>query len=123
MSKQLHLEYDNVYNPSISKYNGASGKIEAFVNMGPTLPPERKGRSTMEELQAKFDELEAAGVFAKPEQANFISCQKAEWREQTRDLLRRGCPVQQTPNVAHAECRQRPPHVVSMAAHNHHRSP
>ena len=40
----LHLEYDDVFNPAVSKYNGASGKIEAFVNIGPTLPPQRKGR-------------------------------------------------------------------------------
>ena len=44
--------------------------------MGPTLPPQRKGRlpqynrSSMEALQAKFDELEDAGVFAKPNQVN-----------------------------------------------------
>ena len=72
----LHLEYDDVFNPAVFKYNGASGKIEAFVNIGPTLPPQRKGRlpqynrSTLEELQDKFDELESAGVFAKPEQVN-----------------------------------------------------
>ena len=72
----LNMEFDDVFNPSISKYNGASGKIEAVVNIGPTLPPQRKGRlpqynrNTLEELQAKFDELEAAGVFAKPEQVN-----------------------------------------------------
>ncbi len=40
----LNLEFHGVFNPSISKYNGASGKIEAFVNMGPTLPPQWKGR-------------------------------------------------------------------------------
>ena len=74
--KALNLEFDDVFNPSISKYNGASGKIEVVVNIGPTLPPQRKGRlpqynrNTLEELQAKFDELEAAGVFAKPEQVN-----------------------------------------------------
>ena len=74
--KALNLEFDDVFNPSISKYNSASGKIEAVVNIGPTLPPQRKGRlpqynrNTLEELQDKFDELEAAGVFAKPEQAN-----------------------------------------------------
>ena len=74
--KDLNFEYDDVFNPSISKYNGASCKIEAFVNMGPILPPQRKGRlpqynkSTMEALQAKFDELEAARVFGKPEQVN-----------------------------------------------------
>ncbi|PFX25025.1 hypothetical protein AWC38_SpisGene10379 [Stylophora pistillata] len=56
--------------------NGASGKIEAVVNICPTLPPQRKGRlpqdnrNTLEELQNKLDELEAAGVFAKPEQVN-----------------------------------------------------
>ena len=72
----LNLEFDDVFNPSISKYNGASGKIEAVVNIGPTLPPQRKGRlpqynrNTLEELQDKFDELEAARVFAKPEQVN-----------------------------------------------------
>ena len=66
----LNLEFDDLFNPSISKYNGASGKIEAVVNIGPTLPPQRKGRlpqynrNTLEELQNKFDELEAAGVFA-----------------------------------------------------------
>ena len=42
--------------------------------MGPVLPPQRKGRmphynkSKLDELQQKFDQLEAAGVFAKPEQ-------------------------------------------------------
>ncbi|PFX17944.1 hypothetical protein AWC38_SpisGene17719 [Stylophora pistillata] len=72
----LNLEFDDVFNPSISKYNGASGKIEAVVNIGPSLPPQRKGRlpqynkNSLEELQNKFDDLEAAGVFAKPEQVN-----------------------------------------------------
>ena len=52
----LNLEFDDVFNPSISKYNGASGKIEAVVNIAPTLPPQRKGRlpqynrNTLEEL-------------------------------------------------------------------------
>ena len=61
-----------MFNPSISKYNGASGKIEAVVNIGATLPPQCKGRlpqynrNTLEELQDKFDELKVAGVFAKP---------------------------------------------------------
>ena len=73
---KLNKKYDDVFSPTIAKYNGASGKIEATVNMGPTLPPQRKGRvpqynrTTLVELQEKFDELEAAGVFAKPEQAN-----------------------------------------------------
>ena len=71
--KALHLQYDQVFSPDVPKYNGASGDIQAVVNMGPTLPPQRKGRlpqynrSNMIELQAKFDELENMGVFAKPE--------------------------------------------------------
>ena len=58
-----------MFKPAVSKYNGAGGKLEAFVNIGPALPPQHKGRlyqykhNTLEELQAKFNELEAAGVF------------------------------------------------------------
>jgi len=69
----LHTEYDHVFNPSIAKYNGASGDIKAVVNMGPAQPPQRKGRipqynrETSIQLQNKFDELEAEGVFARPE--------------------------------------------------------
>ena len=74
--RALNLEYDEVFNPAISKYNGASGSIEAIVNMGPTLPPQRKGRlpqynhDKLVALQNKFDDLEAAGVFTKPERVN-----------------------------------------------------
>lgn len=35
----LLSEYDEVFNPSISGYNGAVGKFEATINMGPVLPP------------------------------------------------------------------------------------
>lgn len=65
-----------VFNPAISLYNGASGPIEAVVHNGPTLLPQRKGRlpqynrNTLEELQDKFEEPEASGVCAKPEQVN-----------------------------------------------------
>ena len=71
-----NLEYDEVFNPAISKYNGATGSIEAIVNMGPTLPPQRKGRlpqynhDKLVALQNKFDAQEAAGVFTKPERVN-----------------------------------------------------
>ena len=47
--------------------------------MGPTLPPQRKGRlpqyarNKLEELQDKFDELEKAGVFVKPEDHNIVA--------------------------------------------------
>ena len=53
----LNLEFDDAFSPSISKYNGASGKIEAVVNIGPTLPSQCEGRlpqynrNTLEELQ------------------------------------------------------------------------
>lgn len=72
----LHREFDQVFNPAISLYNGASGKIEASVNVGPTLPPQRKGRipcynrATLVELQEKCDELENAGVLSRPEDLN-----------------------------------------------------
>ncbi len=71
--RDLHKQYEDVFTPVIHKYNGASGNIKAVVNIGPTLPPQRKGRlphynkETMNDLQNKFDELEASGVFAKPE--------------------------------------------------------
>ena len=66
-------EYDNVFNPQISRYNGFSGPCAVEVNMGPSLPPQRKGRvpqyskDNMDLLQKKFDELEAKGVFTKPQ--------------------------------------------------------
>ena len=73
----LNRQYDQVFNPALSKYNGVSGKIEGIDNMGPVLPPQRKGRlphynrAKLEELQKKFYDLEAAGrAFAKPEQVN-----------------------------------------------------
>ena len=49
---------------------------KAVANIGPTFPPQRKGRLpkyngfTFEDLQNKFDELEATGEFSKPEQVN-----------------------------------------------------
>ena len=74
--RDVHHQYDNVFNPDFPKYNGASGDIYAEVNMGKSLPPQRKGRlpsynkEKLVELQQKFDELEAHGVFAKPEDVN-----------------------------------------------------
>lgn len=66
-------EYDDVFDPRFPGYNGAVGPFKAVVNMGPVQPPQRKGRlplyarDKLQELQHKFDELEDAGVFAKPE--------------------------------------------------------
>ena len=69
-------EYDDVFNPQNTGYNDAVGKFHATVNMGPVLPPQRKGRipqysrDKLVEPQQKFDELEAQGVFCRPEDVN-----------------------------------------------------
>lgn len=69
----LHQSYDIVFDSSIGKYNDASGKLRASINMGPTEPPTQKGRlplynkNNFIELQDKMDELEMQGVLAKPE--------------------------------------------------------
>ena len=53
----LH-DFDTVFDPQITRYNGAAGPIEATVNIGPTQPPQRKGcvpqysRNQLTELQA-----------------------------------------------------------------------
>ncbi len=71
--KETLLEYDEVFNPKFKGYNKAAGPFEAVVNMGPTLPPQRKGRvpqynrNKLSDLQDKFDQLEDLGVFKKPE--------------------------------------------------------
>lgn len=52
-----------------SIYNGASGPLDAKVNMGPIQPPQREDRvpqyskDQLVTLQEKFDELESIGVF------------------------------------------------------------
>ena len=58
-------EYDHVFDPNIKDYNGAEGPFEARVNMGPLEPPSGKARNQLLELQQKFDELEALGVFRR----------------------------------------------------------
>ena len=69
----LLAAHDQVFDPTITGYNGAVGPFEAVVNMGPVQPPQRKGRlpqynhNKLVELQQKFDELEAQGVFQRPE--------------------------------------------------------
>ena len=77
--KSQLLEYDEVFNPCFPSYNNAFGPIRATVNMGPVLPPQRKGRmplygrNQLVELQEKFDELEEMGVFGKPEQLDVVA--------------------------------------------------
>ena len=71
--QSLHAEFDDVFDPAFTGYNGAVGPFEAVVNMGPVQPPQRKGRlplysrSNLVDLQEKFDTLEQQGVFARPE--------------------------------------------------------
>lgn len=71
----LHYKYRSVFDTrTIGLYNGASGPFEVVINMGPSLPPQRKGRlplynrSGFEELQSVIDELDGT-VFMKPEEA------------------------------------------------------
>ena len=72
--RQLVDKFDHVFDPTIVGYNGAAGEFKAVVNMGPVLPPQRKGRlpqysrDRLTELQDQFDELERASVFRKPEE-------------------------------------------------------
>ena len=74
--KALNKYFDDVFDSQPSLCNGASGTIQAIVNIGPILHPQRKerlhlyNRSTPNELQDKFDELKSVGVIAKPEQVN-----------------------------------------------------
>ena len=53
--------------------------LQGVVNMGPTLPPQSKGclpqyaHDRLVELQEKFDHLENAGVFKRPEDVGIIA--------------------------------------------------
>ena len=76
---EINRAYDRVFNPVIPRYNGHSGNIMGHINMGPVSPPQRKGRTPQYNrekllmLQEKFDELEACGVFAKPEEIGVVA--------------------------------------------------
>ena len=71
----VHSMYSEVFDTSLPGYNGKFGAITASVNIGDSLPPQRRGRipqysrSLLSELQHQFDELEKIGVFSTPEQA------------------------------------------------------
>ena len=71
--KDIHSTFDNVFGPVTTGYNGSFGPIQAVVNMGPTPPPQRRGRlplypaKNMQLLQEHLDILEEQGVLAKPE--------------------------------------------------------
>jgi hypothetical protein len=67
-------EFDDVFSPSLPGYNGKAGPFQAVVNIGPVLPPQRKGRipqyshNQLSELQEQFNLLEEQGVFKPPEE-------------------------------------------------------
>ena len=71
---QLHSKYASVFNNDLPGYNSKFGAIFTHVNVGDSLPPQRKGRvpqytrNLLSELQNQFDTLESMGVFAKPEE-------------------------------------------------------
>ena len=71
--QQLHLNFDDVFQPSIGRYNDHSGKVRARVNIGNSKPPTKKlhvpnySGNNQQILQDKFDELERQGVFVRPE--------------------------------------------------------
>ena len=75
----INREFDQVLNPNFTGYNGAVGPLQSVVNMGPTLPPQRKGRlpqyasDRLVELQEKFDHLENVCVFKHPEDLGIVA--------------------------------------------------
>ena len=73
--KDVHTKFKKVFDDrSIGLYNGKSGPLEVKVNMGPSLPKQRKGRMPLynrklqEEYQEICDSLEGS-VLIKPEDA------------------------------------------------------
>ena len=75
---QLHNQYSTVFDSrTLGCYNGFSGPLEVKINMGPTLPKQRKGkmplynRSLQVEQQEICDSLEGT-VFAKPEDLGIV---------------------------------------------------
>ena len=75
---QRNLDFDELFQPVIGRYNDAAGKVRARVNIGRVVPPSRKlqvpcyDKKNQQLLQDKFDELEGEGVFARPEDVNVV---------------------------------------------------
>ena len=71
--REITRRFPSVFKPDFKGYNGAMGPFQAVVNIGPSLPPQRKGRvpqysrDKLVLLQEKLDQLEEAGIIAKPE--------------------------------------------------------
>ena len=78
MFQEQNLRYDELFEPTIGRYNDRAGKIRARVNLGKVVPPTRKlqvpkyDKNNLDLLQEKFDELERQGVFARPEDVNVV---------------------------------------------------
>ena len=72
--RDLHTKYNDIANTHVSMYNGTIGNVEAHVNMDPALPPQqnwrlsRYNRDKLIALQARFDQVESASMFAIPGQ-------------------------------------------------------
>lgn len=68
------LTHDSLFDPHFSGYNGKVGTFNMKINMGPTQPPQRRGRlpqyfkDKLHILQDKCNELEVLGVLRKPEE-------------------------------------------------------
>ena len=55
--RDLLLEYDDVFNPNISQYNGRSGRCSVDINIGHIQPPQRRGRVS-QYCKGDMDELQ-----------------------------------------------------------------
>ena len=68
-----YRRFDFFFDPTIVRYNGHVDPFDETIIMGPVQHPQRKGRcpryarDKLVELQEKFDEFEAVGVFRRPE--------------------------------------------------------
>lgn len=69
-------DHDSLFNPLLSIDNGKARKFDVKIDMGPTQPPQRKGRlppystEKLQILQDRCNELEALRVLRKPEEIN-----------------------------------------------------
>ena len=72
--KELLSTYDHVFSPVDSTYNGFSGPCKVKINLGPNIPPQKKGHvpfyndTDLTKLQNKFDELQSKGIFSRPQE-------------------------------------------------------
>ena len=71
---RLHERFSVVFQDDLPRYNGVFGRVEAVVNIAGSLPPPLRAKSVpwyprkhLVQLQEYFDQLEARGVFARPQ--------------------------------------------------------